>query len=119
MDEHEAGQPELTIEALQEQLSSTESALAASREAGRASIERLKAALIAANPAIDPSMLSGESVEDVEACYAAAAALVERIRERVRREHAATIPAGAPARGAAAPRSAIEKIREGLAQQAH
>ena len=119
MDDHETGQPELTIEALQEQLSSTEAELAASREAVGATIERLKAALISANPAIDPSMLSGESAAEVEASYASAAALVERIRERVRREQAASIPAGAPARGATTPRRAIEKIREGLARQAH
>jgi hypothetical protein len=118
MDENANGAPEATIEALQEQLAASEAELAASREAGIAAVERLKSALIAANPAIDATMLAGESVEEVEASFAAAAALVERVRDQVRREHAAAIPAGAPARGAAAPRTAIEKIRDGLARQA-
>lgn len=109
---------ELTVETLQEQLAVRAAELAASHEAGRTAIERLKAALISANPAIDPAMLSGETVDEVEASFAAATALVERVRDQLRREGAASVPAGAPARGHAAPRTAIEKIREGLARQA-
>lgn len=109
---------EVTIETLQARLAEREAELAASREAGHAAIERLKAALIATNPAIDPAMLTGETAGDVEASFAAATALVERVREHVRRENAAAVPAGAPPRGGATPRTAIEKIREGLARQA-
>lgn len=116
MDETATGDP--TVESLQGQLAEREAELAASHEAGRAAIERLKSAFIAANPAIDPAMLSGETVDEVEASFAAATALVERVREQLRREGAASIPAGAPARGHVAPRTAIEKIREGLARQA-
>lgn len=118
MEDNETGAPGLTVEVLQEQLTAREAELAASHEAGRAALERLKAALIATNPAIDPAMLGGETVEEVEASFSAAAALVERVREQVRRESAAAIPAGAPVRGAAAPRTAIEKIRDGLSRQA-
>lgn len=118
MDDNATTTPELTLEALQDQLAEREAELAASREAGRAAIERLKAALIATNPAIDPAMLAGETVDAVEASFAAAAALVERVREQVRRESAASVPAGAPPRAAATPRTAIEKIREGLSRQA-
>lgn len=116
MDATETG--ELTVEALQEQLAAREAELAATREAGRAAIERLKAALITANPAIDPALLTGETVDEVETSFAAATALVDRVREHLRRESAASIPAGAPARGHATPRTAIEKIRDGLARQA-
>lgn len=118
MDDNETGTGELTVEALQEQLAAREAELAASHEAGRAAVERLKAALIATNPAIDPALLTGETAGEVEASFAAATALVERVREQLRRESAAAIPAGAPARGHATPRTAIEKIREGLARQA-
>ena len=118
MDDNATGTPELTLEALQEQLSAREEELAASRETSRAAVERLKAALVAANPAIDAALLTGDTVDEVEASYAAASALVERVREQLRREQAAAIPAGAPGRIAATPRSAIEKIREGLARQA-
>jgi len=118
MAETEIETGEMTVESLQEQLARRDEELAASQEAGRAAVERLKAALIATNPAIDPSLLAGETVDEVEASFAAATALVERVREQLRRESAAAIPAGAPARGHATPRTAIEKIREGLARQA-
>jgi hypothetical protein len=118
MDNNETGAGELTVEALQEQLAAREAELAASHEAGRAAVERLKVALIATNPAIDPALLTGETADEVEASFATATALVERVREHLRRESAASIPAGAPGRGQATPRTAIEKIREGLARQA-
>ncbi len=117
MDDNATGAPELTVEELQERLAQREAELAASYEAGRTAVERLKSALIAANPAIDATMLAGETVDEVEANFATATALVARIREQVRRESAASIPAGAPPRGAAAPRTAIEKIRDGLSRQ--
>lgn len=117
MDNIEASPEELTLEALQAQLAMRDEELAASRETSRAAVERLKAALIAANPAIDAELLTGETVDAVEASFAAATALVERVRERLRREQAAAIPAGSPLRGQAAPRTAIEKIRDGLAPQ--
>lgn len=118
MDETETAAGEVTVEALQEQLALRDQELAASQEAGRAAVERLKAALVAANPAIDAALLTGDTVDEVESSFTAASALVERVREQLRREQAAAIPAGAPPRGQPAPRTAIEKIREGLARQA-
>ncbi len=117
MDDNETGAGELTVEALQEQLVAREAELAASHEAGRAAVERLKAALIATNPAIDPALLTGETAGEVEASFAAATALVERVANNSAAKAAAAIPPGAR-RGHATPRTAIEKIREGLARQA-
>ncbi len=118
MDDNETGDGELTFEALQGQLAAREAELAASHEASWTAVERLKAALVATNPAIDPALLTGQTADEVEASFAIATALVERVREQLRRESAASIPAGAPARGHTTPRTAIEKIREGLARQA-
>jgi len=103
---------------LREALARAEEELAASRAANRDAVEHLRAALIAGNPLFDPALIRGDTIDEVEASFATARDLVERIRDRVRREQAAAIPAGAPARGHVAPRSAIEKIREGLARQA-
>ena len=99
MDDNATTTPELTLEALQDQLAERE-------------------ARLAETDAVSGSLLAGEPVDAVEASFAAAAALVERVREQVRRESAASVPAGAPPRAAATPRTAIEKIREGLSRQA-
>jgi hypothetical protein len=89
-------------------------ALEASRSGERAAVERLRMALLASEPALEAAMVSGETVAEVEASFAAATALLARIRERAAAESAARVPAGAPGRQAARPRTAFEKIREGL-----
>ncbi|MCX7618446.1 hypothetical protein [Tepidiforma sp.] len=106
----------LELEELRAQLAERDEALAAAREAHARAIARLREALAAAEPALDPALLSGDTVEALEASYAAAKETLARIREAVRREAAAAIPAGAALRqqGRAA-MSAIEKIRAGLA----
>lgn len=102
--------------ALRGQLAEREAALAEALERNRDAAARLREALLAGEPALDPALVSGDSVAEVEASFAAARALLERVREGVRREQAANIPAGAPgrSRGAGA-MSAFEKIRAGLA----
>jgi hypothetical protein len=88
--------------------------LETSREASRAAVDRLRAALLASEPALEPSMVSGESLAEVEASFAAATSLLARLRERAGLEAAARVPAGAPGRHAGRPRTAFEKIRDGL-----
>ena len=79
-----------------------------------AAIGRLRQALIASEPGLDSALVTGETVEEVEASFAAARELVRRVRESVRREAAAAVPAGSPGRVTAVPGTPFEKIRSGL-----
>ena len=92
--------------------------LEASRDGERAAVERLRTALLASEPALEPEMVSGETLAEVEASFANAAALLGRLRERAAAESAARVPAGAPGRQLARPQTAFEKIREGLSRTA-
>lgn len=91
--------------------------LAASREAERAAVERLRQALLASEPAIEPSMVTGITVAEIEASFAAAQAVVARLREIVTKETAGRIPPGAPGRARSTARTPFEKIREGLSSR--
>lgn len=77
-------------------------------------LERLREALLASEPALDRSMVTGDSLEELEASFAAARATLTQLREAVRREQAAAVPAGSGGRAAAEPKSAFAKIRDGL-----
>lgn len=88
--------------------------LAASRETERAAVERLRQALLASEPAIEPSMVTGATLAEVEASFAAAQAVVARLRDIVTKETAGRIPPGAPGRARSTARTPFEKIREGL-----
>lgn len=91
--------------------------LEASRDQERAAVERLRAALLASEPALEPAMVGGETLAEVEASFASASAILARLRERAGADAAARVPAGAPGRHANRPRTAFEKIREGLTRQ--
>jgi hypothetical protein len=84
--------------------------------AAQAALGRLRSLLLTSDPAVDPALVSGDSVEALEASFVAAQAVVARVRESVRREMAATIPVGAPGRTPTAPATPLEKIRAGLAR---
>ncbi len=88
--------------------------LAEAEEANRLLLERLRAALLASEPAIDPAMVTGDTADEIEASFAAARDLVRRLRDAVQREAAAAVPPGAPGRTPPQPRSAFAKIRAGL-----
>lgn len=92
-------------------------AIEGAAEANRLLLERLRAALLANEPLIDPAMLRGETAEEMEASFAAARELVARIREAVRKESAPAVPAGAPGRASLRPRGAFAKIRAGLEER--
>jgi hypothetical protein len=94
-----------------------EADLAASRSAQELAVQHLREALLAREPALDPSMVTGLTVEEVEASFAVAAAVLAKLRETVTRETAHRVPAGAPGRARFVPRTAFEKIREGLSRQ--
>jgi len=97
-----------------DELSELRERLAEREERERAALGRLRQALLASDPAIEPELVTGETLEEVERSFAAAKAVADRIRENIRREQAAAVPAGGAARSARVPQSAIEKIRAGL-----
>lgn len=93
-----------------------EELLAAAAAANADLLERLRLALLASDPSIDPALVTGSTPEEVETSFAAAQRMVAGIREAVRREHAAPIPAGAPGRVTAGPATPYDKIRSGLSR---
>jgi hypothetical protein len=91
-------------------LAEREAELDAARERELALVARLREALAATDPALTPSLISGATLEEIEASYAAALAAVARARAAMR---APSVGAGAPGR-LAPPRTPFEKIRDGL-----
>lgn len=81
-----------------------------------AALDRLRAAYLAAEPALQPAMLAGDTLEELEANHAAALAALAAVRAAVAREAAMAPAGGAPGRVAVSPATAIEKIRDGLAR---
>lgn len=106
------------FEELEARIAEHEGALAAAQDANRQAAVRLREVLLASEPAIDPELVAGETVAEVDASFGAAVALLTRIRERIRDEGAARIPAGAPPRTNGEARlTPFEKIRAGLARE--
>lgn len=81
------------------------------RESNRALAARLRAELLARDPAIPADLVTGETVDEIEASYAAARDLAARILGSA----ASHIPAGSPGRGTTPVLSARDRIRAGLA----
>jgi len=98
-----------------------EALIAANEAARRALAGRLRESFLASDRALDPEMVQGETLEELEASFASAQALVAKVREAVLSEQertrpaAPSVPAGAPGRTRSAPTSPLEKIRLGLA----
>jgi uncharacterized coiled-coil protein SlyX len=62
-------------------------------------VEAYRALVIKANPAVPEELVSGESIEEIDASFARAQALIERVRQELGVEIAAAkVPAGAPLR---------------------
>jgi len=108
---------EAELDELRTALADRDAALAAGAESNRALLHRLRAALLASEPSVSPGLVTGETLDELEASFAAALDLVARIRDSVRQEAPAAIPAGAPGRTRPEPRNALEKIRSGLEQR--
>ena len=101
-------------EDVRDELAELRERLAEREQCERAALGRLREALLASDPAIEPEMVTGETLEAIERSFAAAKAAADRMRESVRREQAAAVPAGGATRSSRSPQSAIEKIRAGL-----
>ncbi len=87
------------------------------RDENRALAVRLREALLASDASIAPELVSGTTVVEIEASFAAARAIAARVRDSIRQELASSpIPAGAPGRSIGGPANARDKIRAGLSQ---
>lgn len=108
---------------VEEALEATRRELDVERRAAREAVARYREAALAAEPELPPDLVSGDTLETIDASLAAARRAVAQIRQRIADQpEPATrgFPAGAPARGAAstAGLSAAEKIARGLEQRA-
>lgn len=106
-----------------ERLAAVERELEAQRAQTRASLGRYREALLAAEPALPPELVSGETLEELEESLAAARRAVAQIRERLSAESEADIrgfPVGAPERRGPSMEgmTSAEKIAYGLEQHA-
>ena len=95
--------------------------LEAERAARRAAVARYREAMLAAEPALPPELVAGDSLDELDASAEAARRAVARIRERLAAEAedaaARGFPAGAPPRAdgpAAEGLTPSEKIALGL-----
>ena len=107
-----------------EELSRLRADLDAEREAHRAAVARYREAVLAAEPALPPELVTGDSLADVDASVEAARRAVAQIRERVATEAdeaaARGFPVGAPGRlePSVEGMTAAEKIAFGLDRRA-
>lgn len=104
----------LPMESLEAQALREEVARFAARE--EAALLQFRTALLATEPAMDSALVSGETFESVHASFVAARASLARVRESLRSELSARVPAGAPGRSRPQPRTALQKIRDGLSR---
>jgi len=105
------------IETLRAALAEREQQLAAERETTRRLVARVREALLASDPDVAPELVTGDTLEEVEASFARAQAIAQRVRERVAREAPLAVPAGAPGRVVHSPATPLDKIRAGLARR--
>jgi predicted nuclease with TOPRIM domain len=110
-------------EARTAEMESAEAALRRELEAvhgeRRAALARYRELLLAQSPELPPELVTGETLEAIDAAAQAARGLVARVREHVVTEAARSVPAGSPPRrgpdlGALSP---AEKIRYGIAER--
>jgi predicted nucleic acid-binding Zn-ribbon protein len=104
----------------QERVAGLEGELSTAREQVTLAAARYRQALLSASPEVPADMVTGESVEEVEASLAAARQTVAQIRQHLESQaQAGRVPAGAPPRQAP-DLSALtpeEKIRMGLERE--
>ena len=107
--------------ALEAALASARSDLAAQRAQTADAVGRYREAALAAAPDLPAELVSGDSIEAVDASLAAARRTVEQVRARLASESVSRgFPAGAPARGEPSTEgmSSSEKIARGLRERA-
>ena len=105
--------PTSAINELEAALAERDARIARQDETTRALLDRLRRVYLDAEPSLDVALLTGETLEDLEASHNTALALIARARATI--VPGAAVPAGSPSRVVAPPVTAFEKIRSGLA----
>jgi multidrug resistance efflux pump len=101
-----------------EAVAARDAALESHTASQQALLERLREALAAANPLVPAELVRGETLEELEANVEAARRVVDRVREEAGASARTSDPGGgASGRVTASPRTARDKIREGLADR--
>jgi len=108
--------------AVESALEATRRELEEQRRLALSAVARYRDAVLATEPQLPPELVSGQTVEEVDASLAAARRTVAAIRQRLTEAAEPSLrgfPAGAPARlgGATDGLSAAEKIARGLEQR--
>lgn len=106
-------------EELQQALAAAQRELARQRDLTRSAVARYRLAVLAAEPELPPELVSGETLDAVDASLDAARAMVVRVRERAEVKRVERgFPAGAPARThTPPPMTSREKIVAGLQER--
>lgn len=99
---------------IEERLAELGAELLARTESEQALLTRLRENLIASDPLVDPELVQGSSIVELEESFARAQAIAERLKGIVLQQGVTRVPAGAPGRTRRPVLSAFEKIREGL-----
>ena len=104
---------EARLATMREELAQARQELQDARGESARALDRYREALLAAHPDLPHEMLSGDTLDELEASKEAALALVEDVRKSLGAPP--KIPAGAPGRAkASGPQTAADKIRLGL-----
>jgi hypothetical protein len=113
----EADAMRAALSAAQDEAADLRSRLDGAAEARTAGAVRYRELLLRAEPDVPADLVSGDSIEAVDASFAAARETVARVRSHIDAQaHAARVPAGAPPRSAPDISSLTpeQKIRHGL-----
>ena len=107
-----------SLEERNEQLLERERQLAEGDTRERTLLGRYREALAASEPDLTVDDLGGDTIEELDAIFAAAREFAARVRAKAATtEPAFSVPAGAPGRRETSPVSSFDKIRAGLASR--
>jgi hypothetical protein len=100
--------------AIEQRLEELGAELLAKTESEQELLARLRQTLIDSDPLVDPELVQGASIAELEESFAKAQAIAERLKGIVLQQGVTRVPAGAPGRTRRPFLSSFEKIREGL-----
>lgn len=101
-------------QAIEQRLEELGAELLARTESEQELLARLRQTLIDSDPLVDPELVQGASIAELEESFARAQGIAERLKGIVLQQGVTRVPAGAPGRTRRPFLSPFEKIREGL-----
>ena len=109
-----AGRELETQHEIEQRLEELGAELLAKTESEQELLARLRQTLIDSDPLVDPDLVQGASIAELEESFARAQGIAERLKGIVLQQGVTRVPAGAPGRAKRPFLSSFEKIREGL-----